>query len=156
MLIGCALGGIGFQIPKWIKREKYEKSVARVHSKIALAQEMMVDYATDVTITFDKEEEGISCYFNPSPTLPEKLRSLINRDYLLEGIGEISLDDNTNYPLHLHFSASSYTTPEATLTLKGIKTTSLYLPGYPAAITKTPPPQKGKSISHEPPYPQEV
>ncbi len=155
MLIGFTLSGLGFQIPKWIKHETFEKSVARVQSKIALAQEIMVDYGTDVALIFDKGEEGIYCSLNPAPGLPEHLRKVINRDKILKGIDDVSIDEKMRYPLSLHFSASSYKTPQATLTLSGIRTSSLYLPGYPARITNTPP-SRGRSMSDEPPYPKEI
>src|SRR5690625_456989 len=45
-LIGFALSAISIQVPKALRGETFERGVDRVKSRIALAQELMLDYQT--------------------------------------------------------------------------------------------------------------
>ena len=137
-LIGIGLGGLSWNLPKLLKKERFEKNVQRVCSKLTLAQEIMIDYTTDVTITFQPGEKGSLCRISSQCDLPDAFMKQINKEDKLPGINQVSFN-NQSYDgvVTLHFFGAMGKIPKGILTLHGEKEISLTLPGYPSRITRT-------------------
>lgn len=154
MAVIAMVGGIcALQIPKALHLETFSQSVERLIDKLELAQELMLDYDTSVTLKLNCQEKGLECVFEGAG-VPPKILEKMNNDPFLKGITAFIWQGvpQTSHPFC--FKGSEYECPKGILTLKGNREVSLFLPGHPGKIEKN----SQKLLIGEilPPYPQEV
>lgn len=154
-LIGLTLGIISIQFPKALAGETFERGVDQVKSRIALAQELMLNYQTDVVLKFeyDQEKNGMHCFIHTGKPLSEKLERNVNRHCLVKGIEEVEFGKEGADSVSLHFDGTLGATPKGKLTLKGKnKEAVLTLKGFPSHILR------GDHVTEDPEaaYPEEI
>lgn len=152
VLIGMASGVAVVQIPKLLKGESFERGVEQVVSKILLAQELMLDFDTDVSLSMEiMPSKGLRVTLTSLHPVPEKIKRVLNRYSLIKGIEECKFNDSNEFKLL--FDRTLGASPRGTLILKGAqKRVELCLKGFPSK------PLKDESI-HDPKealYPEEV
>jgi hypothetical protein len=136
VIIGLITSVCGVALPSLLKEEQFEKSVAEVKNKLMLAQEVMIDYDTDVTVIFRKEAKGVSCHLYPAKKVPDNLFKTLNRNTLLKGIENVGWTAGIENILTLNFSATDGKMATGGLLLQGKKEVTLHLKGYVAPIQK--------------------
>lgn len=154
-LIGLALGAISIQIPKALSGETFERGVDQVKCRIALAQELMLNYQTDVFLEFehDEEEKGMRCVIHTGKPLSEKLKNNVNRHSVVKGIEKVEFGEISADNVVLHFDGTLGATPKGVLILKGKnREASLTLKGFPSHILR------GDHVAEESKaaYPEEI
>jgi prepilin-type N-terminal cleavage/methylation domain-containing protein len=154
-LLAIAFGVISVPISKALKKEKFERGVDQLLVKLALAQELMLDFQTNVSLTLalDQEHEKVTCRLETERRLPDHLETSINRYGKVAGIQEMQFDDSVRNTLVLYFDASFGTTSKGVLTLiSGMNKAQINLKGYPARI------KRGDDEENEcqVPYPEEI
>lgn len=138
-LIATALGVLTLQISKAIKGERFERGVDQVIVKLALAQELMLDFHTDVVVnlTFNQETKNLVCTLDIARPLPPNLEKSINRYQTIKGIEEIATQEGLRNSITLCFDATLGTIPQTDLSLLAHnKKAVLILDGYPAQIKR--------------------
>ncbi len=134
-LIALTLGVISTQAPKALKGERFERGVDQVKSRIALAQELMLNYQTDVVLYFEPQDEGLLCTIIPAKPISEKLAKSVNRHALIKGIDRA--DFNGHSIETLEFDGTIGATPKGKLILKEKnREATLTLKGYPSLIIR--------------------
>ena len=129
-LIALSLGVLGIQIPKLLQSESFERSVDQVKSRLMLAQEIMLDYRTDVTFVFKPTSEGVECQILADKPLSERVKSQVARHALVKGIEKVE-------PAELYFDGTLGVTPNEKLILRGNKReATLTLKGHPSHIRR--------------------
>jgi len=136
-LVGAAFGLIAIQVPKALKKERFETTIEQVIAKISLAQELMIDYHTDVDLTFAEQPKGVACHITVNQPLPAKLTSHLSKHQLIEGIDTIAFNEKPSQVIHLLFDATLGATPKGRffLAAKECKAT-LILRGFPSKILR--------------------
>jgi type II secretory pathway pseudopilin PulG len=136
-LIAIGLGTLGFQVAKALKKERFERGVEQVMGKISLAQEVMLDFHTDVTLTLYREGEEIECRLETDLSLPSQIEKGLNRYHTIEGIEEIAFNDEIRRKIILQFEGGVGSTPQGKLTFLGQgDAISIHLKGYPTQIRR--------------------
>ncbi|MFZ0565744.1 MAG: prepilin-type N-terminal cleavage/methylation domain-containing protein [Chlamydiales bacterium] len=153
-LIAICFSALVFQIPKAIKKERFETAVEAVISKITLAQELMLDYSTDVVLILTEREGGIGCRLKAAQPLPKKLKARVEKEQLLSEIEAISFKNRPTKEVELRFDGSLGATPRGKLLLEG-KRQKVYLTlrGYPSKILRE---DYNFAEKREAPYPEEI
>lgn len=128
MICGVTLSVIGFSIPSALFQERFEKSKKLCREKLAQATEVMLDFETDVVVTFSPHDGGVEMVFFTGKSLPPKITALLKKNTFLPHIEKI-LFEGRDVPLF--FDAATCRTPQGRLTLVGKKNGELFLPGYP-------------------------
>ncbi len=154
-LIGLTFGAISFQFPKALRKETFEQGVDQVKTRIALAQELMLNYQTDVVLKFsyDDEKKGMRCFIQATKPLSDKLKRSVNRNQLIKGIEEVAFEDSGALEVDLHFDGTLGATPRGRLVLKGHNREAiLTLKGFPSHILR------GDHVAEESQatYPEEI
>jgi type II secretory pathway pseudopilin PulG len=137
-LITVALGVMTLQIPKALKGAKFERGVERIIAKLALAQEVMLDFRTDVYLTFKQQEGVMECTLTAGRKLPPRLEESLNRYKKIEGIEAVAFDTSAGGDVpQLYFDGAVGATPQGILTLSGYgREEKIVLNGYPAQIKR--------------------
>lgn len=131
-LIAAALGTLSLQVAKALKGGRFESGVDQVMGKLTLAQELMLDFHTDVTVVFTRQTEGIECKLIAGRLLPDAIERAMNRYKLIKGIEEVTFSGEA-----LFFDGTLGTTPHGALSLSSQSSkATLILNGYPARITR--------------------
>ena len=154
-LIATALGGMALPLSKALKGEKFERGVDRVIGKIMLAQELMLDFHTDVQLILeqDKEGEAIHCLILVAIPLPPQIEKGINHRPHIAGIRQMAFNHEDKDRMELSFDGSFGVLPQGTLTLMGPRNAEhIALPGYPGQI------RRGNHVQTtiNTPYPEEI
>lgn len=137
LLISAALGALSLQIAKAIKKERFERGVEQVITKLMLAQELMLDYHCDACLTLRQQQSGILCTIQLNTPLPHHLERSINRYSHIKGIEGIIFDNLMKDEVVLCFEGSLGISPQGVLTLVYQDLNkNLLLKGYPAQIIK--------------------
>ena len=132
-LITLIASVVTLQISKALKKERFEQGVESVLAKLALAQELMLDFHTDVRVCFEKQGEILSCTLTTNLSLPPHLESSINRYSKISGVSSIAFNGVPKAHCELLFDGTLGSVPVGTLTLsKETKEESIFLNGYPA------------------------
>lgn len=127
-LVGLTFGVIATQLPKALRGEKFERGVDQMKSRIELAQEVMLDYQTDLKLFFESTQKGMVCVIDSERPLPGRVKKAFLRP--IEGIEEISSDV-------LEFDGKLGTPPKGKLILKGNNREAiLRLKGFPSALVR--------------------
>lgn len=155
VLIGIGLGALAFQASKALKKGKFESGVEQIMGKIALAQEIMLDFRTDVTLTLRKQQDGIECLIETLSHLPPHLEKGINRSSLIAGIDSLAFNNGGQNEIKLLFEGGLGITPkgELTLSFRDLNST-LSLKGFPAHIKKIH--NESNNEGQQTPYPEEI
>lgn len=148
MLIGIISGSISMAFPKMIRNERFESSCKKVEMKILAAFEVMLDYDTDVIMTFEETQEGIMCRLYPIKPLPQRILNALNKDNLLKGVHQVTFSGTV--PLDFNAQGS---TPFGTLTLEGPRKAAFHLKGFPTKLVKG---DYEDKTPEKTPYPQEL
>lgn len=153
LLVGLASGAIITGIPRALQLETFETGVQRIISKLTLAQELMLDYQTDICATIQQDDGGISLrLFSHKPLPPAQLK-MLNKQEKIRGITYVSFEGKEP-PFSLLFDHTLGTTPKGVLVIKGhSREVVVTLRGYPAQILRG-----NLKTNHEEEaiYPQEV
>jgi len=136
-LIGMTLGVISIQAPKALRTETFERGIDQVKTKIALAQELMLNYQTDVVLKLTPGEKGLFCHMETGKPLSEKMMRNVNRHELIKGIDEVAFDETFTDALELFFDGTLGATPKGKLLLKGgSREAILTLKGFPSHLLR--------------------
>jgi hypothetical protein len=136
-LITAALGVMALQIPKALKGEKFERGVEQIIAKLTLAQEVMLDFHTDVSLTFEQKEDGVECTLTAGRKLPPRLEESFNRYKRIRGIERVAFNDSEEAITKLYFDGAVGATPQGILTLTAYgREERIALNGYPAQIKR--------------------
>ncbi|MEZ5315281.1 MAG: hypothetical protein R3E91_03605 [Chlamydiales bacterium] len=138
-LVGLVMGIFAIQLPKAISTEIFEKGISEIKMRITLAEELMLNYRTDVFIDFhyNPEKKGINAIIQTARPLPEKIKNQINRQSLVKGIEMITFGEEQTANPTLYFDSTLGTTPKGKLILKSYnREVSLILKGFPSQILK--------------------
>src|ERR1700722_14849734 len=110
VLIATALGAVSINISKAIAKEKFERGVERLRAKLFLAQELMLDFHTDVKVILKQEPKHLFCQIEAQRKIPEQLELSINRYSKIPGIESIHFDAGNV----LYFDGNLGSTPQGT------------------------------------------
>ncbi|MCC5831948.1 MAG: type II secretion system protein [Chlamydiales bacterium] len=138
-LIGLTLGVVSIQFPKVLSGETFERGVDQVKSRIALAQELMLNYQTDILLEFeyDHKEKGMRCFIHTGKPLSENLKKNVNLNCVIAGIEEVEFGARGANNVVLHFDGTLGATPKGVLILKGKNREALLtLRGFPSQILR--------------------
>lgn len=153
-LVAMALGICALPISKAVKSERFERGVDQVAAKIALAQELMLDFRTDVTLLLEMKQHELCCSIKIERHLPAHLERSINRYNKIKGIEEMAFNHDRRDSIQLQFDGTVGTTPQGELSLSAPqKEAILILHGYPAQIVRGKHEKKKKC---EALYPEEI
>src|SRR4051794_25066422 len=153
-LIALIGGTCVFSLPKALKQEREEKSMASLIAKVEIAKEVMVDYDADVTLILSQAAEGVTCHLYPSKPMRESIKKALNKESFFPGIERVVWRGVTYRELKLPFVASDGKIPEGVLELHcKEKVCRYYLPGYLGEIKKN---YDTEIQKPQAPYPQEV
>lgn len=150
-LIGLTFGVLSIQFPKALREESFERGIDQVKAKIALAQELMLNYQTDVVVQFTPSEEGLLCSIKTQTPLSQSLENHVNRHAVIKGIDQVEFGENRE--TMLYFDGTLGATPKGKLLLKNKKREAiLTLKGFPSLI------QRGDHVVQETPatYPEKI
>jgi len=137
VLISTSFSVIAIQIPKALKMERFEVAVEAVIAKITLAQELMLDYRTDVTLTLAQDKRGIRCDFKLDQPMSRKVKAKLKKNLAIRGIETIAFNGEPTPAVDLLFDGTLGATPRGRLLLGSKKhKTTLILQGYPAKILR--------------------
>ncbi len=131
-LVGLTLGVIAIQAPKALKGETFERGIDQVKTRIALAEELMLNCQTDVQLIFEPEGEGkgLICRLKTDKPVPSRLTREIERQALIKGVDAV-------VPGVLHFDGTLGASPKGTLLIKGgNREVILTLKGFPSHILR--------------------
>lgn len=109
-LIGIIAAVSAFPIKKALAKEQFQSNLERFLAKTRLAQELVVDYQTDVFLTLEQTEQGLLCKLTPVVQLPKALAQALNRDALLQGITSFSFEAEPKNQLEIAFLHNSLAT----------------------------------------------
>lgn len=154
-LIAVALGAMSLPISKALKSETFAHGVDGVIGKIMLAQEVMLDFNTDLQLFLKKDEEGkgIHCHIVPGIPLPPHIEKGLNHRPLIPGITEMAFNHEIKNSIQLSFEGPIGSISQGTLTLGASgKEEHIALPGYPKHI------RRGNYVqtTSSTPYPEEI
>lgn len=154
-LIAMAFGILAFPLSKALQKEKFERGVQQMMAKLSLAQELMLDFHTDVHLTFSQsEKKRICCHIDLDLKLPDHLEKSFNRYEKIDGIEAMLCDGQVMETFTLCYDKALGTTPKTTLTfIHGDLCEKIVLNGYPA--------QTKRGDNHKPReshalYPEEI
>lgn len=137
VLIAGASSVIAIQIPKALKTERFEAAAEAVIAKINLAQALMLDYHTDVTLILTQDKRGVRCNLKLDQPIPRKVKVKIEKNIEIRGIETLAFNEQPARTIHLLFDATLGTTPRGKLLLESKKQkTTLILQGYPAKVLR--------------------
>ncbi len=129
-LISLTFGLIATRVPEALRVERFERGVDQVQTKITLAQELMLDYQTDVLLELEPVEEGLLCRIKAGVPLTAELEKKINRYPLIKGIEAARFE---NREARLFFDGTVGSTPKGYLYLTGRNREAiLTLKGFPS------------------------
>ncbi|MCH9626854.1 MAG: hypothetical protein S4CHLAM2_04850 [Chlamydiales bacterium] len=131
-LVGLTLGVVAIQAPKALKGETFESGIDQVKTRIALAEELMLNCQTDVQLTFEPEEQGkgLICKLKTDKPVPSRLTREIERHAHIKGVDRVE-------PRVLHFDGTLGASPKGTLLIKGgNREVILTLKGFPSHILR--------------------
>lgn len=152
-LIAIGLGTLAFQVSKALKAERFERGVEHIIQKISLAQEIMLDFHTDVTLTLKQSGQAVECQLEAACVLPAHIEKGLNHASRVQGIEQMTLDNTVSETIKLPFEASLGITPQAQITFNYLgRQAILCLPGYPAAIKRG----HYEITTNESHYPEEI
>ncbi len=154
-LIAVALGGMSLPISKALKSEKFARGVDGVIGKIMLAQEVMLDFHTDVRLILEKDEEGkgVNCHIIANIPLQPQIEKGLNHRPLIAGITEMAFNHERENRIEFSFDGTLGSVPQGTLTLMAPgKEEKIVLPGYPRQIRRG----NHVQITSSTPYPEEI
>ncbi len=149
--IASLLVGAGtLQIPRFLAHERFEKEVKLVQQKIELAQELMLDFETDITLQLLATDAGTTLKLLSTKPLKKRWN---RKEMTLKQIKQIAFDREKTDDLKLLYDCQMGGCPKGNLKLIGKKKeVTLFLPGYPGKIKRGEKLEDGKNA----PYPQEM
>jgi hypothetical protein len=127
-LLTMTISALPWILPRLSKESRFEKSVQLLQSHLAFAQELMIDYDTDVHVFLKPSNGSIACQIRPVKQVGVALCKRLETPVQLPGISHVSHD-------HLLFDRHGRQ-KGLTLTLQGKKKVEIALKGYPARIVK--------------------
>jgi hypothetical protein len=153
VLIATALGTLSLQIAKAIKGERFERGVDQLITKLTLAQELMLDFHSDLCLELKQEEKGITCHFDIDCKLPPHLEKSINRYAKIEGIEQLMFNGMVKERILLCYDATLGATAQGILTLFAQERQEhIVLKGYPSYLKRG----KIEIIECHEEYPEEI
>ena len=138
-LVAVSLGAMSFPIAKALQGEKFAHGVDGIIGKIMLAQEVMLDFDTDVQLFLkkDKEGKGIHCHIVPGIPLPPHIEKGLNHRPLIVGIDEMAFNLENKNNIEISFEGPLGSISQGILTLRASgKEEHITLPGYPKHICR--------------------
>lgn len=124
-LITISLGALRFSLPTALASQAFEKQVNRVCKKIEFAQELAIDFQTDVWLTLEQKEQGLSVHLKSSAHFPSELQSLVEQELVCDKIKSILS------PEVIHFKSGLDCCPQQELLFIGKKSRrKVILPGF--------------------------
>jgi hypothetical protein len=136
-LIAIAVGGISLPISKALKRERFERGVDQVIAKITLAQELMLDFHTDVKLTLKRDNGKWVCDINTDRKLPREQERGVNHYAEIKGVEEITFEGGSGENVEILFSGTLGVISPGTLTLLSQDHKArIVLKGYPSQIKR--------------------
>ena len=136
-LIAIAFGGLTLQISKALKGERFERGVEQIIAKIALAQELMLDFHADIQLTLNHAQDVWKCELVVNRQLPAHQAKSINRYVNIKGIEGIAFDGTFKEIIELQFDGTLGTIPKGVLTLiSNHKKETIVLNGDPSHIRR--------------------
>ena len=156
-LIALGLGALAFQVGHVLKKEQFERGVEQVIGKLSLAQEIMLDFHTDVTLTIHQKEESLLCQLECATPMPHQLEKGFNTREAVKGVDQILFNEEPKTLLTLQFERGLGVAPKGELTLlyRDLKET-IYLRGYPTQLKKEPGGEWNERHPCEATYPEEI
>jgi hypothetical protein len=138
LLISVALAGIGFKAPALFRQERFERGAERLINQIALAQEIMLAYQTDVTLSMCLYEKGVICTYDVStPEVRRVLRKKIGRPLFVKGIEGLYFDEKKVDKVILSFQIENCSTTQGRLSFQcRERKVTCHLPGFPVSLHK--------------------
>lgn len=116
-LLSIVLTGIGINIPVLLRHERFESGVERVMDEIAFANELMVIYQTDVSLTLMAEGDGVVISYDiASMEVKRIFKNKVGKDLFIKGIESLCFMGGEKNHLILKFCADEYLTPHGELT----------------------------------------
>ena len=157
-LIAVALGASFIPVSKALRGEKFERGVEQLTAKIALAQEVMLDFQTDVSLFLFQEGNEIKCVIKTHKKLPTYLEKSLNRYKTINGIEQMAFNNEVHKDIEIQFDGVLGTVSKGTLTLiSNKKEVTLNLKGYPAHITRGEHAEaNSQKVNEEASYPEEI
>jgi len=147
-LIAVAFTVVGVQGPRFIKKTRFSAGVNKVIGKLSLAQEVMLNFQTDVKITFEPRDGGLEVHLQTESHVPENVLKQINHRSWIKGIERVEFNGSA-----LTFDTTLGRIPEGELRLfSGNWEETLILRGFPSRI------KRGEHVAYETEatYPEEI
>lgn len=152
-VLSLALGAAAIPLGKMVRSETFHSGVEKLCTKLELAQQVMLDFQTDVEVRIRQEEGALVCTLNPRRPLPEALLAALNLHPKIKGIRSLSYEGQEG-GVHLHYEGVTGAIPKGTLSLLGNREEEvIVLPGYPCRIKKGQICEKNAASA---PYPEEI
>jgi len=135
-LIGIGVSLLSLNIPRVLKRQKFERGVDLIVHKIELAQETLLDYRADVHLAFWQEGGKLWVKITVDQPLCERLKNALNRHCEIRGVETVTFNDR-ELPFELFFDGSLGLTPYGSLHCVGGSKQRITIPlkGYPCSVT---------------------
>lgn len=154
VILSAVLGAAALPLSKALRTERFERGVDQIITRLAFAQEVMLDFETDVLVTLEREDKEITCSIKTQKVLPPAFEKILNLHKKIQGIDEMSFDNEILNKIEIHFDSSLGTTTKGKLTLHlGNQEEILTLKGHPTQIKRG---DYAKILSSEAHYPQEI
>ncbi|MDR3624172.1 MAG: hypothetical protein P4L16_03410 [Chlamydiales bacterium] len=103
-LLSVSLGGVGFQIHKILKQDRFEKSASLILEKILFAKECSANFGTDITLLLSQKKEGLSCVMTSSSPLMNQEKWLLAQDKFFDTISSFSLNGENRERLKIQIT----------------------------------------------------
>ena len=153
-LIAISFGFTAIQVPKALKKERFETAVEEVIAKISLATELMLDYRMDVVLIFSQKEGELFYDFKLNQPIPPKLNAKLKRNPKIKGIEKIAFDGKPCQTIGLLFDGTLGAISRGGLHLEGNgQEAHLLLRGFPSKIIRG---NNDLSKEASPFYPEEI
>lgn len=151
-IIGLASGFLSINIKNSLAKQHFLTSHDLLIEKMQLAQEIALDYDSDVVLDLHLTDQGLNCQLSIFGNLPPKIIRMINDNLYLKEITALEWEHISTRNLRLYFNSNQLGS-QGELELQGkLEKATIYLPGYPAKIAK-----KNNGLPNEKaPYPQEI
>lgn len=154
-ILAIAAASIGIKGPALLRHERFENGVEAIFDQIVFAQEIMLLYQTDLSLTLQVEKKGILANLNVASKDVKNAFKTSFKPVLIKGIDAIFFNNEKQKIVTINFLAEDCVVTKGLLSFgNSEKRKHISLPGFPSS------PSVNKIKKDETPskaiYPQEV